>query len=334
MELVPRFGATKQSRSTMSDRKTRSRIAAREPVTAIRRASSRPQAQTEPPEISSRWLFSAILGTVAAAALCGWGVLCLLFWQGSWQLLYHPSASLAYTPARAGLAFDPVSFAVTDDGQPRLTGWWVPAPDSRLNDYTIMFLHGQNGNLGDTVETLGRLHRVGVNILAFDYRGYGQSQFVRPTETHWRQDADWALKYLTQTRHTPPNTIVLDGEGLGANLAIEVAAAHPELAGVILESPSPSPMDVIFSDPRARLVPARLLIRDRYDLNTAASRLRIPALWFEWNARDGTTGLNEEPAAFRRIADHKTLVWLNSQANANQDFSEAVGLWLDNLLVR
>lgn len=319
----------------MPDKKSRSRIAAREPATAIRHANSRSQGQTEPPQISGRWLLSAILGAVAAAALCAWAVLCLLFWQGSWQLIYHPSASVAHTPACAGLAFDPVAFAVTDEGQPRLTGWWIPSgTEAAPTRYTVLFLHSQTGNIGDTLEALVRLHSSGMNILAFDYRGYGQSQFVRPSEAHWRQDTEWALKYLNETRHIPLKTIVLDGRGLGANLALEMAAAHPELAGVILESPDPSPMNVIFSDARARLVPARLLIRDRYDLNSAAGRLRVPVLWFERNAQDGTTALNEEPAAYRKIADHKALVWLNPQANANQDFSGAVRLWLDNLLVR
>ena len=84
------------------------------------------------------------------------------------------------------------------------------------------------------VDALARLHAVGVNVLAFDYRGYGQSAFVRPSEADLRQDAEWAFQYLSETRHIDRGAIVLDGEGLGANLALEVASAHPELAGVVL----------------------------------------------------------------------------------------------------
>ncbi len=115
---------------------------------------------------------------------------------------------------------------------PRLKGWWIPAAtDAKFARLTVLYLHGQDGNMGDTVDALARLHAAGVNVLAFDYRGYGQSQFVRPSEAHWRQDAEWAIEYLTGTRHVAPGTIVLDGTGLGANLALEEAAAHPELAG-------------------------------------------------------------------------------------------------------
>jgi uncharacterized protein len=300
----------------------------------VSKSGQKQKPSTEPLTISGRWLSFAVIGTVTAAALCAWGVLCLLFWQGSWQLLYHPSASVARTPASAGLAFDPVAFAVTDEGQPQLAGWWIPSPATApSSSYTVLFLHRQTGDIGDTVDALGRLHSTGVNVLAFDYRGYGHSQFARPSEAHWRQDAEWALKYLSETRHIPPKTIVLYGQDLGANLALELAVVHPELAGVILESPDPSPLDVIFSDARARLVPARLLVHDRYDLNAAAGRLRVPILWFEWNAPDGTTGVNQQPAAYGKIADQKTLVWLNPQVNANRDFSRAVILWLDHLPV-
>ena len=185
----------------------------------------------------------------------------MLFWQGSWQLLYHPEAVVVRTPASVGLAFDPVEFAATDAGVARLKGWWIPAgPGAVFGRYTVLFLDGQNGNLSGNIDAFVRLHRVGVNVLAFDYRGYGQSQFVRPSEAHWRQDAQWALQYLIETRHVSAGAIVLDGQGLGANLALEVAAAHPELAGVVLDTPIASPMNAVFNDARARLVPARLLV--------------------------------------------------------------------------
>jgi pimeloyl-ACP methyl ester carboxylesterase len=289
---------------------------------------------TEPPRVSGRWLLGAVALTVAAAALCGWCALCLLFWQGSWQLLYHPASAITRTPASAGLAFDSVGFAATDAGGPRLKGWWIPAapdpaPSAAFSRLTVLYLHGQDGNLGDTVDALVRLHAVGVNVLAFDYRGYGESEFEKPSEEHWRQDADWALAYLTATRHIDMDTIVLDGSGLGANLALEEAASHPELAGVIVDSPIEAPMNVVFDDARARLVPAHLLVSDRYELNAPAAALRIPLLWFERIA--GQPVLTHEPDAYRKVAAHKMLVWLNSSASADKQFADALSRWLDDL---
>jgi hypothetical protein len=285
-----------------------------------------------PPTVSARWLLTAAGASIVAAAICAWGALCLLFWQGSWQLLYHPSSAVSRTPASAGMAFDSVSFATTETGEPRLKGWWIAA-DSQANAsrYTVLYLHGQDGNLSNTVDELVLLHGVGVNVLAFDYRGYGQSQFQRPSEARWREDANWALQYLTATRHIPAGTIILDGRGLGADLALEIAAQHPELAGVVLRSPLEAPVDAIFNDPRARLVPAHLLVRDRYDLNAPAAALRIPSLWIaEWPSPESGSHAGHADA-YERAPARKMRIWLPSTSGAWQDLASALSRWLGDL---
>jgi len=256
----------------------------------------------------------------------------LLFWQGSWQLLYHPASAITSTPASAGLPFDPVAFATTETGEQRLKGWWIPAaPGDRYARFTVLYLHGQDGNLSDSVDALTTLHQVGLNVFAFDYRGYGQSQFQRPSEARLLEDADWAIQYLTGTRHVTASAIVLDGRDLGANLALEVAAAHPDLAGVVLESPLDSPMDAIFNDRLTRLVPAHLLVQDRFDMNQAAAGLKIPSLWFESRKPPGVANLHEKPAAFRKAGSTKTLVWLVSISDSPKENADALAHWLDDL---
>ncbi len=283
-----------------------------------------------PPTVPGRWLLTAVGSTLVAAAFCAWGTLCLLFWQGSWQLLYHPEGTVAPTPASLGVPFEPLRFAATDTGVLRLDGWWIPAaPGARFGRFTVLFLHGQNGNMGNAVDALARLHAAGVNVLAFDYRGYGKSEFARPSEKRWRQDAEWALAYLTETRLVASGAIVLDGAGLGANLALEVAAAHPDLAGVILESPLADPMKPVFSDPRAALVPAHLLARDRYGLNAAAANLRIPSLWFYDSAGSGAGG--QETAAYQEVSAPKSLVWLPPAPAAEKDYQDSLARWLESM---
>jgi uncharacterized protein len=319
----------------MSRKKTQNQSVPRRPEAGDKAASRVNQGANgkagrgNAPVVSGRWLLAALCATIAGAAVCCWLALCLLFWQGSWQLLYHPTAAVTRTPASAGLAFDRVAFAATDAGVPRLKGWWIPAPPGAARArFTAIYLHGQNGNMGDTVDALARLHDAGVNVLAFDYRGYGDSQQARPSQAHWRQDAEWALEYLTGTRHIDAATIVLDGTGLGANLALEVGAEHPELAGVVVDSPVQDPTGAIFNDARARMVPARLLVRDRYDLDAATAALRVPLLWFE---RADEMRAGDRKALTDKVAEHTMSVWLYPGGDMYKQIEDALGRWLDGL---
>jgi uncharacterized protein len=294
-----------------------------------------PAEKPAPPQVSGRWLLLAVTGTIAAAALCAWGALCLLFWQGNWQLLYHPAAAIARTPAAAGLAFDPIGFATTPAGVPRLSGWWISAASgASANPYTVLYLHDQDGNLSGAVDHLAQLHAAGVNVFAFDYRGYGQSQFAHPSEKRWLEDATWAWQYLTATRHVDPHLLVVDGTGLGADLALELAASHPELAGVVIESPLDDATSAIFNDGRAQLVPAHLLAADRWDLPAAAEALHVPSLWFlPFPAQPENGAPPRNPAFFEQIAAPKMFVWLPPGQATTVSFSAEFSRWLDSLKV-
>jgi pimeloyl-ACP methyl ester carboxylesterase len=294
--------------------------------------SSRPgsrAASPQPPTVSPQWLLRALGFSAIAALFCAWATLCLLFWQGSWQLLYHPAAAVTRTPATVGLHYEPVGFAATETGQLRLQGWWIPAADNApFARFTVLYLHGATGNLGNTVEALARLHAAGVNVFAFDYRGYGLSRFVRPSEAGWLQDAAWAIHYLTATRNIDPRSIVLDGDGLGANLALEAASANSHLGGVVLESPIENPVSVIFGDARAHLVPAHLLVHDRFDLGQAAAALHLPSLWI---LSATAAGAPSAPAAFAKVTAPKQLVWMPAGADSGNAFTGALIHWLASL---
>ena len=284
------------------------------------------QPPTAFPNVSPLWLLKAASFALLAALALAWLALCLLYWQGSWQLLYHPKTEITRTPASAGLAFETINFAATETGVTQLTGWWIPAPNATR---TILYLHGADGNLSATVDTLAALHAQNLAIFAIDYRGYGKSLPMqsagRPNERQLCQDAEWALTWLTLTRNIPAKSIVVFGSGLGANLAAELAADHSELAGVILDQPSADPLAPVFNDPRSRLVPARRLVKDRYDLTAAARSLRIPSLWLL------PSGPEVTPPAYNAVEIQKTLAWLKPPILSDPHFSETIHRWLDDL---
>jgi hypothetical protein len=293
---------------------------------AARPASVGNGSRNVPPTVSARWILVGVATVFLAAALCVWAALCLAFWQGSWQLLYHPAAQVTRTPANVGLAFDSVDFAAGDSGQPQLHGWWVPSGSS--SRFTAIYLHGANGNIGGTVDALTSLHGAGLNIFDFDYRGYGESRFARPSEWRWREDAESAISYLRETRHIPASSLILVGKGLGANLALEVASAHPEFAGVVLDDPIDTPMDAIFNDSRARLVPAHMLVHDRWDTAGSITNLGIPSLWFDRTGLHGGQS-DRKMDAYDKVTARKMRVWLNNSPEAAKNYSLALSRWLD-----
>jgi uncharacterized protein len=297
------------------------------PRTAYKRTST--SSASAPPAVSAKWLLAAGAIAIAAALACAWATLCILFWQGSWQLLYHPASAVTRTPASVNLQFESIGFATTASGEAQLRGWWIPAAAPAR--YTAVFLHGADGNLGDAVDSLARLHGAGLNVFAFDYRGYGQSHFIHPSEARWREDANSAIEYLTGTRHIPANTLLLVGRDLGANLALEVADAHAEFAGAVLEDPLEAPAAAVFNDARARLVPAHMLVSDRWQTTAAAGNVLIPSLWFFWTAERTADPEQDKPEAYEKTPARKMLVWLTNSPDEPQQFRSALTTWIDQL---
>jgi pimeloyl-ACP methyl ester carboxylesterase len=246
------------------------------------------------PLASARWILGALAATLLLAVLCVYATFCLLFWQGQWQLVFKPSHAITATPASAGLKFDEIRFDSTETGILQLDGWWIPADRAAPSD-TLLFLHDGSGSLSDALPQLEALHNLGMNIFAFDYRGFGKSVNIHPSQASTYEDADAAWDYLTGTRHLSPSTIVLDGAGLGAAIAVETARRHPEAGALILEDPKAPTLDSLQFDARTRLIPIRLLLHDRFDPTRALAGLRTPKLMLY--STNGAIGLYYDQAA-------------------------------------
>jgi hypothetical protein len=231
--------------------------------------------------VSPRWLLGAFAVTVVLAALCGYGALCLLFYQGQWQLLFHPSRAVTATPASAGMAFEEIHFDVNDEGQPQLDGWWIPAdPGSRYVTDTVLYLHDSSGSLSDTLPALRTLHSLGINVFAVDYRGFGHSAGAHPTERQATEDSVAAWTYLTDLRHIPPRNLVVFGDGVGATFAAHLAARFAP-AGVVLEDPNLPARQIFLSDARARIVPLWLLQNEKLDPTADVAAAHVPRLFLD-----------------------------------------------------
>jgi uncharacterized protein len=255
------------------------------PRSAPRRPRTIPHPSHDPlrpwnPLVSRNWVAIGLVGMLLSAILLVYGCLCLLFWQGQWQLLFHPSHLVVRTPASVGLAFSDLRFGATETGALPLDGWWVPAPaNAPAAQLTILYLHGPTGSLTDALPAIQAMHAAGVNVFAFDPRGFGRSDWASPSERRWNEDADAAFRFLTQTRHLDPRHLVLCGSGLGASIAAELTARQSSVAALILDNPQPPTLPLLQHDRRTQLLPVRLLARDHFNPAALLSASSTPKLF-------------------------------------------------------
>ncbi len=266
--------------------------------------------QSEPAiQISGRWLTYAFFGSLAAAALCAYLTMCLLFYQGQWQIVFHPSHTITNTPANYGMAFDEIRFDATEAGVLQLEGWWIPAePGSRYAADTMLFFHDGSGSLSDAAPRLKVLHALGINVFAFDYRGFGRSVDTHPSESRVYADAEAAWTYLVDTRHLRGASIVLAGEGLGADVATQLARSHSDAPGLILIHPAPPALTLIAKDPRTHLLPIRWLFHDRFDLIPKLRDLRTPKIFVA--GQSDSERSKQAQAAYQASAEPKSIATL------------------------
>ncbi len=213
------------------------------------------------------------------------------------SLLYFPSRAVAQTPAAAGLEFGDVALA-TEDGE-RLHGWWIRG--SRPSVGHVLLCHGNAGNVGDRVAHAALLAAAGLDVLLFDYRGYGRSS-GRPSEPGTYCDARAARSALLEQPGVVASNVLYLGESLGGAVALALALELPP-AGLILQSTFTSVRDL------ARLhyafVPDRL-VPDAYPSLDRIARLRAPLLVLHGD-RDEIVPLSHGERLFAAAPEPKRL---------------------------
>jgi hypothetical protein len=234
-------------------------------------------------------------------------------------MLFLPVAGVDTTPAIAGLPFEEHRIE-TADGE-RLHAWYVSRPGAR---YTILFFHGNAGNIGHRIVTLDQLHRLGLEVLIFDYRGYGRSS-GRPGEQGTYADATAVWRYLVDHLGVAPQQILLHGRSLGGAIAIELAT-RTEPAGLILESTFTSVSDL--GRHHYPWLPVRWLSRIDYDSMSRIERVNAPLLFIH-SPDDEIVPLAHGRRLFDRAREPKT--FLEIAGGHNTGFMDDAKTYLSGL---
>lgn len=273
------------------------------------------------PHNQRRWLKNLLGLALAPVLFVVW-----LRWFEQ-RSVYQPTRLLEATGGEIG--FPKQDVWLEPDGGGRLHAWYYPGEKAAAGE-VFLLCHGNGGNISHRLDQYEVLLRLGAAVLAFDYRGYGQSG-GSPGEEKTYQDAEAAWRWLREQGY-PAERIIVLGESLGGGVAAELALRRT-VGGLILQSSFTSVPDLgaeIFP-----WLPVRTLGRIRYDNLAKLPHIQVPVLVMHSRAdtiipfRHGERNhaAAREPKLFRELrGDHNDTLAVDRHA-----FSEGVSDFLELL---
>jgi pimeloyl-ACP methyl ester carboxylesterase len=134
------------------------------------------------------------------------------------------------TPAAFDLPFEDVRFHTSDGLE--LAAWVIPHPEARG---TVIFCHGHGTNRGKVAGVLTLMHDLRLNVLAFDFRGHGDSEGHTSTFGYLEVEDLIAADGLARERF-PGQPILLAGVSMGAAVTLQALPRLPHVRGVWSEA--------------------------------------------------------------------------------------------------
>ncbi|MEZ6062741.1 MAG: alpha/beta hydrolase [Planctomycetaceae bacterium] len=145
----------------------------------------------------------------------------------------------------------------------------------------VLFFHGNAGNRAGRQFWYQLLSDCGVDILAIDYHGYGESQGT-PTQAALYSDADATWSYAVDTLRYKPSQILVMGVSLGSAPAVHLASARSAAgkppAGLVTVAAFSSMVNVAAS--HYPWLPVRAVLADRYPSDEKIKLVTCPLLQF------------------------------------------------------
>ena len=191
-------------------------------------------------------------------------------------LIYINQRKLLYLPSENNYLDDPINFTYNEffievDKDVKIKSWLI---EKDLKKYkTILFLHGNAGNLFNRSYKLNRLNELNLNVLIISWRSFS-GNLGEPNETNLYGDAKKAVKWLND-RGVETKNIILYGESLGTGVAVEIGQTN-KFNSIILESPYTSMVKA------AKIyypyLPVNLLLKDKYNSEKKIKNIKTPIL--------------------------------------------------------
>ncbi len=239
------------------------------------------------------------------------GALVLLtagLWLAQRQIVYLPDREVPTAPSDV-----PVRTAETADGLVHRV-WLVPAVGESVA--RVLVFNGNAGNKAHRLPLARSLAVEGMEVVLFDYRGYGGTA-GSPTEEGLVTDAE----ALAEVVFDSPLPVVFFGESLGGGVATGLATRLPPDA-LVLRSPFTSLGDMA----RAHypLVPS-FLLKDRYPVEDQVAAIEVPLL-VVLGGRDSIVPPSLSRRVFEAAPGPKELVEMEGMDHNDPGLSSGVQL--------
>ncbi|HNW90734.1 MAG TPA: alpha/beta hydrolase [Bacteroidales bacterium] len=160
----------------------------------------------------------------------------------------------------------------TEDGQ-KLHSWWMPADSAK---YTVLFFHGNAGNISRGEKRMRLFREMGCNALAVDYRGYGISSGKIEKEEDIYTDSRAAWDYLIRELGISDENIIIWGWSMGGAVAVDLAQ-HKKCHALVMESTFFSLYDM--AGKFYRLLPMKWLMRLDFTSGEKLANIGVPVLF-------------------------------------------------------
>ena len=241
---------------------------------------------------------------------------CILVFVYQKNLILFPSQKIRSLPADTNLQ----EITIVTSDNIRLNAWYI---DNKSNT-TIIFFHGNGGNIYNNQERITLFQSLWVNALMIDYRGYGKSEGEIMKEIDIYMDGESAYNYVVQ-RGTKPENIVIWGQSLGGAIAINTAQNKPIL-WTIIESTFTS-----LDEKSAELywfLPTRLMLQFHFKNNEKIKNITSPVLVIH-SSDDEMFDIKNGKKLFDTVKGTKE--FLKTNGSHNGWFSQSYPLYKENL---
>jgi len=199
--------------------------------------------------------------------------------------------------------------------------WFIPSENS---NYTILFAHGNAGNISNRIELINFLKNLGLSVMIFDYRGYGLSQ-GKPDENGIYQDTLAVYEYLIKEKNISYDRIIGYGESLGSAAIINLALTKP-MAAIITEGAFTNIKDM--AKINFPYLPT-LFISTKFDSLSKIAFIDIPKMIIH-SYNDKVVLFNLGQKLFNNAKPPKVFVQLKGAHCAG--FSEDTNIYAENLI--